>query len=214
MGNGHEDKSIIPRTYDDLKSEYLMDENPHDLWNSLKERYEQQNAAEKHDELLLKNHHQRPTGTAPLPEVNSNVQNTKRFDSNKRRPKNFKGRNNHIKKQKFHRNNKGKSIFNNKDKSDICRKCGCYSHTTKKCHTPKHLVDLYLKSVGRSRPTQGKRFEAHFNLQSDTTKTTSCSQNVHPELNNDITLKEQEDLEGMDNMLVDFASNDLFGDFD
>ncbi|XP_062200524.1 uncharacterized protein LOC133903225 [Phragmites australis] len=171
-------------------------------------------SAEKHDELLLKNHHQRPTGTAPLPEVNSNVQNTKRFDSNKRRPKNFKGRNNHIKKQKFHRNNKGKSIFNNKDKSDICRKCGCYSHTPKKCHTPKHLVDLYLKSVGRSRPTQGKRFEAHFNLQSDTTRTTSCSQNVHPELNNDITLKEQEDLEGMDNMLVDFASNDLFGDFD
>jgi hypothetical protein len=29
--------------------------------------------AEKHDELLLKNHHKRPTGATPLPEVNYNA---------------------------------------------------------------------------------------------------------------------------------------------
>jgi hypothetical protein len=33
--------------------------------------------AEKHDELLLKNHHKRPVGSAPLPEVHNVQKNTK-----------------------------------------------------------------------------------------------------------------------------------------
>ena len=36
--------SMRHRLHLDLKSEYLMDKNPYDLWNSLKERYEQQKA--------------------------------------------------------------------------------------------------------------------------------------------------------------------------
>lgn len=167
---------------------------------------------EKHDELL-KNHHQRPTCTAPLPGVNSNIQNTKKLDGTKRRPKNFKC-NKCNKKQKFHRHNKGNGIsINNKDKSNIYRKCGCYSHTTKKYRTPSHLIDLYLKSIGRSQPAQGERYEAHFNLQPDTTKQASCSQSVPPEPDNDITLQQQEDPESIDNMIVEFSSHDLFGDF-
>ena len=147
----------------DLKSEYLMEESPSNMWQSLKTRYEQQKAvilpeashewthlrlqdfkfvgaynhavhkicsklrfcekepsegdkientlstmlpadrilpqqycarkytvyselihmllqAEKHDELLLKNSHQRPVGAAPLPEVHANFQKNTKFN--------------------------------------------------------------------------------------------------------------------------------------
>jgi hypothetical protein len=36
--------------------------------------------AEKHDELTLKNHHQRLVGTAPLPEVHFNVKGKGKVD--------------------------------------------------------------------------------------------------------------------------------------
>ena len=41
-----------------------------------------------------------------------------------------------------------------------CYKCGCYNHVAKKCRTPKHLVDLYMKSADRAQDDQ--KFEAHF----------------------------------------------------
>ena len=146
----------------DLKNEYMMEENPRNLWVALKERYEQQKAvilpeaqrewsllrfmdfksvaeyksvvhkicaklrfcdqpvndatmiektlstflpanrilqqqyrnrayvkysdliynllqAEKHDELLTRNHQMRPVGTNPLPEVHFSTQNNKKF---------------------------------------------------------------------------------------------------------------------------------------
>jgi len=42
-----------------------------------------------------------------------------------------------------------------KDKSTTCIKCGCYNYPTKKCHTPMHLVELYLHSVGCGCSNQG-----------------------------------------------------------
>ena len=136
--------------------------------------------AEKHDELLLKNSHQRPVGAAPLPEVHANFQkNTKFNGSFKGHNKNFKGNRNRNKKNKPHNSDKGKGISKNKfDKTNLCQKCGCYKHVTKKCRTPKHLVNLYLQSTGRNRHAQGARYEAHFNLQSDNTKKVSCSHHV------------------------------------
>jgi hypothetical protein len=46
------------------------------------------------------------------------------------------------------------------DKTKLCDKCGCYTHPTKKCMTPKHLAILYQQSQGGKVP-QGKRFEAN-----------------------------------------------------
>ncbi|XP_068323224.1 uncharacterized protein [Pyrus communis] len=71
-----------------LKSEYLTVEDPLALWNALRNRYNHQTTqqyrargyteynqlisvllvAEQNDELLMKNHHSRPTGSAPFPE--------------------------------------------------------------------------------------------------------------------------------------------------
>jgi hypothetical protein len=52
-----------------------------------------------------------------------------------------------ISKPKFYKNNKS-----------TCYECGCYNHVAKKCPTPKHLVDLYMKSMGRAQNNQ--KFEA------------------------------------------------------
>lgn len=282
----------------DLKSEYLMEENPYALWEALKSRYEQQKAvilpeanhewthlrlqdfksigdfnhavhkicsklrfcekepsdadkiektlstmfpadrvlqqqyrarnyqnytdlihvllqAEKHDELLLRNHHQRPVGSAPLPEVHHNDQHSKKFNGSKNHPKNFQGKSNQKrnKKRNFRASDQGKGNFKPKfDKSKACQKCGCYNHITKKCRTPRHLINLYLQSVGRKQPTQGSKFEAHFNLQTDTTKEASCSQDVPKEPSNNKTPLQSEDPFNKDDMIIEYASNDMFGD--
>ena len=95
----------------------------------------------------------------------------------------------------------------------MCQKCGCYSHITKKCRTLSHLVDLYLKSVGRGRATQGQKYEAYFNYQPDTTrKEASCSQQV-PEEPSSNPIPGGEDL-ATENMIVEYASNDIFGDLE
>ena len=124
--------------------------------------------AEKHDELLLKNHHKFPTGAKPLPEVHHNVQNTKKFNGHPRHSMDFKGKCKFPKKKKYNAKNQDNDNSKPKfDKSKTCYKCGCYKHEAKYCRTPKHLVDLYLKSMGRERKSQGPRYEAHFNLQPD-----------------------------------------------
>ena len=95
----------------------------------------------------------------------------------------------------------------------MCQKCGCYSHITKKSRTPSHLVDLYLKSVGRGRATQGQKYEAHFNYQPDTTREeASCSQQISEEPSNN-PIPGGEDL-ATENMIVEYASNDIFGDLE
>jgi len=170
--------------------------------------------AEKHDELLLKNHHKHPTGAASLPEVNYNAQNNKFNGKFQRHNKNFKAKPN-FNKQKS--NNFAHGKYNSKpkiDKSKTCQKCGCYKHTTKKCHTPRHLVDLYQQFLGRKQNAKGLRYEAHFNLQPDINKEASCSYQVPQEPTNNITAHPQENLPSMENMIVEYASYDMFRDMD
>jgi hypothetical protein len=172
--------------------------------------------AEKHDDLLLKNHHKLPAGAKPLPEVHHNVQNTKKFNGPPHHSKDFKGKRKFHKKKKY--NTKNQSNDNSKpkfDKSKTCYKCGCYKHVAKNCRTPKHLVDLYLKSVGHVCKSQGPRYEAHFNLQPDFSKEASCSKQVPKEPSNNETNNELGDLkESTDNMIVEFTSCDVFGDME
>ena len=88
-------------------------------------------------------------GTAPLTEVHANIKkfgqnaNTqlggstgegKRKRTCKPHGKFQKGKG--ISKLKYDKNNK-----------TACYKCG-YNHVAKKCRTPKHLVDLYMKYAG------------------------------------------------------------------
>lgn len=177
--------------------------------------------AEKHDELLLKNHHKLPTGAKPLPEVHNNVQNSNSDKFNGQfRPftKNFKGNKNFKRNNKYKAYNKGKGNSKPRfDKSKTCNKCGCFKHTTKKCRTPKHLVDLYLKSQGRGRKSQGSRYEAHFSHQPTFNKETSSSKQVLPQQGtskNETSDQLGKSSDTTNNMIIEFASNDMFGDMD
>ncbi|XP_068339127.1 uncharacterized protein [Pyrus communis] len=91
------------------------------------------------NELLMKNHHSRPTGFAPFPEVNaaslevnaifSGGDNHKRGRGHKRGRWNRKGKNHGV---QFH--------------NQVLR-CGGNGHWARTCRIPKHLVDLYQASL-------------------------------------------------------------------
>jgi hypothetical protein len=96
--------------------------------------------AEKHDELTLINHHQRPIGMAPLSEVNYSSKGNKKVDEI-RPPKNV-GKFKKCKRSK-HKKNKSKDQSSGKGKKAFkCHCCGGPNHIAKKCNIPQHLVDL------------------------------------------------------------------------
>lgn len=127
--------------------------------------------AEQNNELLMKNHGLRPTGSAPFTEVNVTEQNNTgrrngytrgrgrgrghgRGDTRGRgygqirvRGVSFKNSNSHQK-------------WENKDgnkQATECYRCGSKDHWARTCRTPKHLVDLYQKSVKQ----KGKNVETN-----------------------------------------------------
>ena len=127
--------------------------------------------AEQNNELLMKNHHSRPTGSALFPEVNvvslevnatsSGGDNHKRGRDHKRGRWNRKGKNHggqfhnqvprHNSGPSFKNVNRhrGKAHMNNapRNPEGACHRCGGNGHWARTCRTPKHLVDLYQASL-------------------------------------------------------------------
>lgn len=125
--------------------------------------------AEQNNELLMKNHESRPTGSTPLPEVNvvrtydprrGRVRGRGRgrgrgraynygreYFHNKHGPYD---RNDHKENhQKWDQNKrKGKNIAP-KNYEDKCYRCGMKGHWSRTCYTAKHLVDLYQASIDK-----------------------------------------------------------------
>jgi hypothetical protein len=157
----------------------------------------------------MKNHHKHPTGAAPLPEVHSVQEKKKLKGSNSGDPKNKHEKQNFNKKQKS--NHKGKPGGDAKDKNDTkCHRCGTFNHFAKDCRTPKHFVVLYQKSLNDAARSKDKapRYEAHFNLAPVVTKEVGCSDN-----NDNLDLM-KEKLPSTDDILLEFTSNDMFGDLE
>ncbi|XP_068306556.1 uncharacterized protein [Pyrus communis] len=126
---------------------------------------------EQSNEILMKNHQSRPTGSAPFPEVNvaslevnttsSGGDNHKRGCGHKLGWWNRKGKNhggqfhNQIPRQNsgpsFKNGNchKGKARINNapRNSDGACHRCGGDGHWARTYHTPKHLMDLYQASL-------------------------------------------------------------------
>ncbi|XP_038698014.1 uncharacterized protein LOC119995573 [Tripterygium wilfordii] len=135
--------------------------------------------AEQNNQLLLKNHQSRPTGTTPFPEVNAIVYNNHgRGRGRGGRRGRGRGRHNrggnylqpyhqkryHVetihKNKTYHqkrydpepsqKNDKGLQNKPQKGNEETCFRCGAQGHWSRTCRTPRHLIDLYQA------PTKGK----------------------------------------------------------
>ncbi|XP_065635567.1 uncharacterized protein LOC136070105 [Quercus suber] len=123
--------------------------------------------AEQNNELLLKNHQSRPTGSTPFPKVNG--ASFERNGGNKSRGRGHgRGKNNQNRGRYTHNILKGhttpykrkrlkqerdKGLQNkpSKGRENICFRCGMKGHWSHTCCTPKHLVDLYQASLKEKR---------------------------------------------------------------
>jgi hypothetical protein len=102
--------------------------------------------------------------------------------------------------------NKAKDQEKSKGKTFTCYKCCGPNHFARKCHTPKHLVELYQKSLKESNNNK-RSYEAHFN---DMTKeaTTSRTMPSNPKMPK---LMDNDDMD-MKNTIMKYNPNDMFGD--
>jgi hypothetical protein len=91
-------------------------------------------------------------------------------------------------------------------KSFKCHHCGGANYIVKKCKIPQHLVYLYQKFFKEAKKAKGS-YEAHFNAASDdaTTSGKRPDEAEKPSLMND------DYIEG-ENMIIEYNSNDMFGD--
>ncbi|CAA7044594.1 unnamed protein product [Microthlaspi erraticum] len=115
--------------------------------------------AEQNNELLMKNHGLRPTGSAPFPEANVTTfdrteQNHSGRGYNRGRGRGGRGRgrdNGHGTRRDYgrgrgvsfknsHSNQRGGNRGNNKHtQANVCHRCGGKDHWSRLCRTPKHL---------------------------------------------------------------------------
>ncbi|XP_074348796.1 uncharacterized protein LOC141687419 [Apium graveolens] len=139
--------------------------------------------AEQNNELLLKNHQARPTGSTPFPELNA-VTNNEYIDNktvgrgrgrghgcrrardhdfmhgrgrNQQNPPNFKRKPYYQKRTINEEKFEGSTMA--KRGESTCSRCGMKGHWRSTCRTSKHFVDLYQASL--------KNAETNFTEQND-----------------------------------------------
>ncbi|XP_059310588.1 uncharacterized protein LOC132061931 [Lycium ferocissimum] len=138
--------------------------------------------AEQNNDLLMKNHENRPTGAAPFPEVNEVYTHYSRRGKGRgpgrghgrasdsgcgRGHDNGQGRNSSLginhssKKNDFQRGKKKDDrheVPEARSSENKCYRCGGSGHWSRTCYTVKHLVELYQASIKRKE----KNPEANF----------------------------------------------------
>jgi hypothetical protein len=95
-----------------------------------------------------------------------------------------------------------------------CEACGAFKHNAKKCRTPKHRVALYQKFLGNDKKAQGSRsgYEAHFSISTNLMFEAGCSNKDPQNPSTDEPTLTVDDYMDSDNTMVEYASNDMFGD--
>lgn len=117
--------------------------------------------AERHNDLLMKNHNSRPVGSLPLPEVNqANYNQRERNHGPNRgrgrgrgrsrgrgRGQNYDNRLAQRHDQQYKRKEEKPEAFQRKNSESICHRCGGKGHWSKTCRSSKRLVQLYQASL-------------------------------------------------------------------
>lgn len=124
--------------------------------------------AEQNNELLLKNHQSRPTGSASINEANAVHHDNHKNGYKKKNYGRRKGKGPVVRDQgkpyskprggdKFHNkwnrndanNKRMNTAGNNHNHDQPCHRCGLKGHWANVCRTPKHFVNLYQASMKR-----------------------------------------------------------------
>jgi hypothetical protein len=171
--------------------------------------------AEKYDGLTIKNHHQRHVGAAPLPEIrhNENKLNFSKDNNLKKNGRSARRRCNRRKNRQLAKTMKNDGTPS-KGSDMQCRASSGFKHTTEKCHTPKHLVALYQKSLGKDKKAQGSGsgYEAHFSIPTNSMFEASCSSKDPQNPSIDESILTVDDYIDSDNTMVQYASSNMFVD--
>ena len=77
---------------------------------------------------------------------------------------------------------------------------------------PKHLVALYQKSLKEGKQTGDKRYEAHFNQTTDDKKAGVSSLTSQDSPNNQALTQNVDIPPALDDMLIEYGSNYMYGD--
>ncbi|XP_049358893.1 uncharacterized protein LOC125823579 [Solanum verrucosum] len=178
--------------------------------------------AEQHNDLLMKNHEARPTGSAPLPEAHgveahgqSEIRQNNRGHNivrgrgkGKRRYDNRRG-GGHNKRE----NNMGSQNNPSKGKGDHCHRCGLKGHWKNECRAPEHFVRLYQNSFKRKGNRGGAsssnaRVESHLTLKNNAQAGSFQKYDENVEAN--LALKDDV-FDGLDD-ITHLEAEDFFGD--
>ncbi|XP_047270527.1 uncharacterized protein LOC124885127 [Capsicum annuum] len=126
--------------------------------------------AEQNNDLLMKNHELRPTGSTPFSEVNEMYAHHARHGRSGRGRDYGQERNNvpgvsHVSNKWFHQKEQGKNDKCEASKACVCFRCGAKGHYARDCRTPKYLVELYQASLKKKEKNPEANFisENHIN---------------------------------------------------
>jgi hypothetical protein len=104
------------------------------------------------------------------------------------------------------KNMKNRAKGQGKGKAFTCHKYGGPNHFARKCWTPEHLVELYQRSLKESNNTK-RLYEVHFN---DVTKEATTSRTITS--NSEMPKLTDNDDMDIENTIMEYNSNDVFGD--
>ncbi|GKE03862.1 hypothetical protein Tco_1395880 [Tanacetum coccineum] len=120
--------------------------------------------SEKNNDLLMKNHQARPTGSLALPEANAVNNNNNKNSGSKKGRGNSRGRG-RGRGHYGHNHQQNNEVGTSQNPKGSCFRCGSVNHWSKACRTPSHLCELYQAS------RKGKEKEVNHVGQFDNTNT-------------------------------------------